>query len=544
VDGFGEAFVEEETAAPAATAPGEMAGLPAAPGVAAGPAARLRAPEIAVPDTAPGTRDALARAREQVAEALRTARGGIFAAQLDLLEDPELDAAVTEGLESGRNAAQAWSEAIEAQRARIAALDHPVFAARAADVADVGRRVLAALVGAPDEPAQVPRGAIALADDVVPSQVPALADAGAAGLALSGGAPGSHAAVLARGAGLPLVVGLGPALAEVADGRLLLLDGDRGTLRLEGPTDEVVRDARQAPAVDPAAREPVRTRDGTALRVGANVASRAEAERAISRGADEFGLVRTELAFLDRPTLPSEDEQVDRLVGICEAARGRPVVVRTLDVGGDKVAPALDLDPVRNGFLGQRGLRWSLAHPEVFGVQLRAILRASAGHRVRLMFPMVTTVSEVREARAALDDARRQLDESGSARGDVEEVGIMMGVPAAAVAAESLATEVDFFSIGSNDLLSYLMAADRTLGEVAGLRDPRHPAFLRLVSDVCAAARTAGIWVGVCGDTAGDPELAVLLARLGVTELSMAPPAIPSVKARLRAADLTELGPG
>jgi phosphoenolpyruvate-protein kinase (PTS system EI component) len=214
------------------------------------------------------------------------------------------------------------------------------------------------------------------------------------------------------------------------------------------------------------------------------------------------------------------------------------VVVRTLDVGGDKVAPALDLHPVRNGFLGSRGLRWSLRHPDALATQLRAILRAARGRRVRLMFPMVTTVEEVRAARVALDEARRALDDAGTARGEMEQIGIMVEVPAAAVTADLLAPEVDFFSVGSNDLLSYVMAADRTVAEVAMLRDPRHPALLRLVAEVCEAASAAGIWVGVCGEIAGDPELAALLVALGVTELSMAPPAVPAVKARLRTADL------
>ena len=209
-------------------------------------------------------------------------------------------------------------------------------------------------------------------------------------------------------------------------------------------------------------------------------------------------------------------------------------LVRTLDAGGDKPIPALGLDPVRNGFLGMRGVRHSLANPAVFRTQLRAILRAAADHRVAVMFPMVTDVSEVRAAKAALDDARRGLAADGLPHGEPEQVGVMVEVPAAALAGDELAGEVDFFSIGSNDLVQYVMAADRTLDDVAELYRPEHSAVLRLIEAVCTAAAGASRWVGVCGEMAGDPELAVVLVGLGVRELSMAPPAIPAVKRRLR----------
>ncbi|MPZ87472.1 MAG: phosphoenolpyruvate--protein phosphotransferase, partial [Nitriliruptorales bacterium] len=563
-DGFGEMEEGPATAAgPArasrdgaqpATPEGALAGQPGAPGVGVGPLARLQLQPIAVPDEPGGDagqeRGRLAEARREVAATLKRGRSpgaaadpqaGILAAHLELLEDPELDAGIEPGLTAGRSAARAWSDAIEVQRKRLAALPGEVFAQRATDVADVGRQVLAALLGVRQQP-QVAAGAIVAADDVVPSLVPALRDARAAGLALGGSSATSHAAVLARGLGLPLVVGLGAALDTVAEGTPALLDGGRGLLLLD-PAEEVVRAAQRAQREARAAHEQARaeaaapavTPDGTAITVAANVASLAEARAAVEEGADEVGLLRTELTFLDREGLPGEDEQVEALTGILETLHPRPVIVRTLDVGGDKPAPALGLDPVRNGFLGQRGLRLSLAWPELFHTQLRAILRAARGHRVRLMFPLVSTVTEVRGAKRRLAEARASLEADGLGFGEIEQVGIMVEVPAAALAADHLAPEADFFSIGSNDLLQYVMAADRTLAEVSALRDPRHPALLRLVAMTCRAAAATGRWVGVCGEIAGDRELARLLIGLGVTELSMAPRSIPAVKAMIRA---------
>jgi phosphoenolpyruvate-protein kinase (PTS system EI component) len=280
--------------------------------------------------------------------------------------------------------------------------------------------------------------------------------------------------------------------------------------------------------------------DGTRITVAANASTAAEARAAAEHGAEGVGLLRTEVAFLNRDDLPSEDEQVAAITGVCAELGDRLVIVRTLDAGGDKPIPALGLDPVRNGFLGVRGVRHSLANPALFRTQLRAILRAAADHRVAVMFPMVTDVSEVRAAKAALEDARSSLAADRLAHGEAEEVGVMVEVPVAALAADELAAEVDFFSIGSNDLVQYVMAADRTLGEVASLYRPERPAVLRLIATVCSAAAGAGRWVGVCGEMAGDPGLAVLLVGLGVRELSMAPAAIPAVKRRLRATTLAQ----
>jgi phosphoenolpyruvate-protein kinase (PTS system EI component) len=259
-----------------------------------------------------------------------------------------------------------------------------------------------------------------------------------------------------------------------------------------------------------------------------------EALAAVANGAEGVGLLRTEFLYLDRPDLPSEDEQVAALRAIFAALEGRPIIVRTLDIGGDKSVPALDLDPVTNSFLGVRGLRLSLRRPDLFRQQLRAIARAAEGYRVSLMFPMVTTVAEVREARGHLDAVMKELDAEGVGHGRIEEVGIMVEVPAAALTADLLAPEVDFFSVGSNDLVQYTMAAERTNAAVADLYRPDAPAILRLLERIVAGAHAHGRWVGICGEMAGDPSLTPIFVGLGIDELSMAPGSIPAVKAAIR----------
>jgi phosphoenolpyruvate-protein phosphotransferase len=341
--------------------------------------------------------------------------------------------------------------------------------------------------------------------------------------------------------GLPAVVGLGDALMAVAEGTALLLDGDAGTVQID-PPKEVLREAEQRrqraevrrAAARERAHEPGATRDGVRVEVFANLGSAAEAEGAVALGAEGVGLLRTEFLFLDRAELPDEDEQAETLRAIARALEGRPLVVRTLDAGADKPLPALPMPAETNPFLGVRGIRLALQRPDVLATQFRAILRVAAEHAIKTMLPMVATLEEVRAARAILEEAR-------AATGiDVPmELGIMVEVPAAALLAGHMAREVDFFSLGTNDLTQYTMAAERGDERLASLLAGPQPAVLRLVRATVEAAAAHGRWVGVCGELAGDPAAAVLLAGLGVTELSMAPALIPEAKAALRAVDLS-----
>ncbi|RMF27993.1 MAG: phosphoenolpyruvate--protein phosphotransferase, partial [Chloroflexi bacterium] len=288
---------------------------------------------------------------------------------------------------------------------------------------------------------------------------------------------------------------------------------------------EAARAAGQAPAV---------TLDGHRVEVVANIRGVADARVALEYGAEGVGLLRTEFLYLDRETAPSEEEQVTAYRAIAQVMGRRPLIIRTLDVGGDKPIPYLDLGEETNPFLGWRGIRLCLDQPEILKTQLRAILRTSPGHQIKVMFPMVSTVDEVRAAREILSQAQAELRAEGIPFDEEMEVGMMIEVPAAALQAEQLAREVDFFSIGTNDLSQYTMAADRTNAQVAELADGLQPAVLRLIKAVIDAAHAAGIWVGLCGELAGDPLAAPVLLGLGLDEFSMNPPAIPAVKQAIR----------
>jgi phosphoenolpyruvate-protein phosphotransferase len=464
---------------------------------------------------------------------------GIFAAQADVLDDPQLAQAVNARIDEGIPAAQAWWAAIETQRDRVAQLSGEVFAARAADIDDVGRRVLRWLgvdVGA----VEIREGQVVIADDLTPAQMQAVHQGGGVGVVARGGTPTSHMAIVARNVGLPLVLRAGAEVDGIADGDIIVVDGDNGTFevnpssdRQQALRDQLAQQAKQQDARRAAAHAPVFRPDGRQIEVAANVASVHEAELAVSYGADAVGLLRTEFLFADRTTLPSEDEQVTVLDAILTALEGRPAIIRTLDIGGDKANAALDLDPVRNGFLGVRGIRMSLRDPELFGVQLRAVLRVAATHPVRIMLPFVTTVEEVVAAREHLARARAELDEREVAAGDPE-FGMMIEVPVTALRPEPFLEHVDFVSVGTNDLFQYLTAAGRTVEEVSALAGSARPALDGLIATICRAADDAGRWVGVCGEIAAEPDTAARLVELGVTELSMAPAAIPSVKEGLR----------
>ena len=387
-------------------------------------------------------------------------------------------------------------------------------------------------------------GGIVVAPDLAPSEVAALGGSSVAGIALAAGGPTSHAAILARALGLPAVAGAGDALLAVPDGTSLVLDGDAGTVTVAPPPEAVAaierrreRQTRDAAAARQEAVGPAVTLDGGAVRVEANISGPEDVPAALAAGADGVGLLRTEFLFLSAAAMPGEDEQAAAYAAVADALGGRPLTVRTLDAGADKPLPYLALPLEANPFLGVRGLRLGLARPEQLRCQLRAVLRVAASHDVRVMFPMVATVDELRRARGLLDEARASLLDDGFAVPSRLEVGVMLEVPSAALLAEKMAPLVDFFSVGTNDLTQYTLAAERGNAGVAGLADPLHPAVLQLIRRTALAAAAEGRRLAVCGEVAGDRLAVPLLLGLGATELSMNAVAIPAAKQAVRLTD-------
>ena len=471
--------------------------------------------------------------------------GGIFEAQAIFARDPGIVEPAIVAIREGATAEEAIDRVAAEQAEIMAGVDDPYFRERAADLRDVGRRVLDRLMGRlqPDLHHRDGTPAILAAPDMDPSQVAGIRPGLVAGVALGAGASNGHAAIVARALGIPLVLGLGGTLHVGLDGRAVAIDGGAGRLIVdpdpadrESLTTARAADIRAAVAGAPAAWSPSAPLP-LGIRIEANVGSVAEAEQAAEAGADGIGLVRTELMFLGRTIAPGVNEQRALYRRILDVMGGRPVVFRTLDVGGDKPAGFEPGDPEANPALGVRGIRLGLRRPELLETQLRALLEAAAGRELRVLIPMVSTVEEVRGARAALDRAAGAARAAGADIASEVRFGVMIEVPAAALVVDSLAPEVDFFSIGTNDLVQYTIAADRTNAALADLATPDQPAVLRLIGMVCRAAEPFGRPVGVCGEAAADPVIASLLAGLGVTELSVAPRSVAAIRAAVAAFD-------
>jgi phosphoenolpyruvate-protein phosphotransferase len=532
-------------------------GIAASRGIATGPAFHFKRVTLTIDtrscdDTAAEwarLEAALKTAYEQIeavrAKAERESGAGqaeIFEAQAMMLDDPELLDGVRNAIEQGHiNAEAALNTTAEIYAQALAALEDEYLSARAADVRDVANRVLRILMNVADSPtAGLETPSIILANDLAPSDTVLLDKALVLGFCTVLGGATSHTAILARGLGLPAVVGAGENVLNVADGAPLILDGTSGALIVEpdrSTLDDYASRKASAAAIEAQARlhahEPAITRDGHQVEVVANIGSIEGARAALEAGAEGVGLLRTEFLYMDRPMLPTEEEQYAAYKAIADAFGKLPVVLRTLDIGGDKELPYLEMAPEENPFLGVRAIRLCLPHPELFKPQLRAALRAGVGNNLKLMFPMVATVGEVEQARAVLEECRTELQVEGQASAETE-IGIMIEIPAAAVMADRLAEVVDFFSIGTNDLSQYTMAADRTNAQLAALASGFQPAVLRLIQRVIEAAHARGKWVGLCGELAGEPLAIPILLGLGLDEFSMNPPAVPLAKQIIR----------
>jgi phosphotransferase system enzyme I (PtsI) len=462
---------------------------------------------------------------------------GIFDFLLEMAEDPELASAVEERIAHLQSPEAAVLAVGEEYAAEYAAIDDEYLAARADDVRDVTGQISAQMMGrgaSAFEALKTP--SIVLSHSLAPSDTARIQKGMALGFVTAEGSRTSHVSIMARSMGIPAVVGVGPELNRVLGAQTVAVDGGEG-YAIADPDAETIAEfermsgalAEERAALDEYRHVEARTSEGQRIEVAANLGSASEAEDALEWGAEGVGLFRTEFLFMERDDLPSEDEQYEAYSAVARAFGEKPVIVRTLDVGGDKDLPGIDQADEDNPFLGWRGIRMSLDTPELFEPQLRAILRAAANGNLKVMFPMVADVGELEAAKAMLQECRRELESEAVEIGEVE-AGVMIETPAAAVRASELAEESAFFSIGTNDLVQYTLAADRGNERLRRLHNADHPAVLALIRETCEAASAAGIPVGVCGEAAGEPEMIPKLLELGVTELSMAAPQIPRAK--------------
>lgn len=544
------------------TPPGALRGIPASPGIAIGMLRqyRPRLPEVkirAVQDVnVEWTRleTAVAAAAREIQSLYKQAvsrvgaqEADIFEAHLLIVQDPDMRERAHTLLTARRmNAEAAWWQTVTAAAQQYREMEDPYMQARAADVLDVGQRVLGQMMELERPSLDFSEPVVLVATDLAPSDTARMNPSRVLGICTEMGGATSHTAILARALGIPAVVGIGNALADLTDGQMLALDGTAGFVWLD-PDYETLAELKAQQQVwlaeqlhaKQVGRQLAITPDGRRIEVAANIGGPHDTAIALEYGAEGVGLFRTEFLFLERDNAPSEEEQTAVYTQVAKAMNGRPLIIRTLDIGGDKPLPYLATDPEDNPFLGWRGIRLCLGYPDLFKPQLRAILRASVlpnGERtnVKIMFPMIGALSEVQAAKAMLAEAQAELRQAGMPFDAEIEVGIMIEVPSAVAIADRLAAEVDFFSIGTNDLTQYVMAADRGNAKVANLANALQPAVLRLVQQTVQAAHAADIWVGMCGELAGNALAAPLLVGLGLDELSMSAPSIPAVKQAIR----------
>jgi phosphoenolpyruvate-protein phosphotransferase len=522
---------------------GQLRGVVASRGLAVGQVYIWKRATFKLPETGRGAAEerdkfeqALSAAALQIAELQKkapAAERAIFGAHAEILQDPQLLQESRQAIAAGQPAARAWHEAYDKQASLLASLSNPLLAARANDLRDVGERLLACLLGESSAQREFPDNCIVVCRDLNPSETVQLDRSRVRGLCLAQGGPTSHVAILARSLGIASLCAVGPACLELKEGAQVVLDAEHGIFYSEPGADELkafqarlAELEKQQAAEREQAHQEARTGDGVAVEVAVNIGNSEDLRQGLEQGAEGVGLFRTEFYFhgLDQePGLEQQGQFYDDLAG--QLGPSRRLVARLLDVGGDKPLPYVPMAHEENPFLGVRGIRLYKSRPDLFRNQIKALLKVSEACRLAIMVPMISTLAEWRVIRAEIEQqlAGRKL-----------ELGVMIEVPSAALLAEQLAPEVDFFSIGTNDLTQYTLAIDRAHPDLAGQVDALHPSVLRLIHGVGEAARKHKRWVGVCGGAAQDLEAVPLLLGMNIRELSVSPPAVPSVKAEVR----------
>lgn len=522
---------------------------PKLPEISRQPAADAEAEVAKLEATLAAAEEELRGLYETAKEKMGEQEAEIFDAHLTILGD---EYSVREPIiqrirEQKQNAAAAITDQFDELAQMFRSLGDELMAERAADAEDLKQQLLRICLGCGRQDLSVlPGDVIVLAEELTPSDTVRMDTAHVKGIATRLGGATAHSAIIARTLGIPAAAGIDGWQTEALNGHMAILDGADGTLTVD-PTDEETacyqsRKAQadcEAQALEAFRTCPSQTKDGAALEICANIGTPQEAQQAMKYGADGVGLFRSEFLFMDRDDLPTEDEQFEAYRTAAQTMAGKPLIIRTLDVGGDKKLPTLELPHEDNPFLGFRAIRMTLSHPEIFRPQLRAILRAAAYGDVRVMFPMIGSMDQLREAKALLREQEQTLQAEGVPTGPVK-VGMMVEIPAAAVLAEEFAKEVDFFSIGTNDLTQYTLAVERGNAAVAHLYAPEHPAVLRLIAMTAQAAAERHIPCGMCGEAAGDPKLAPAFVGMGVNELSMSPRRVPAVRKLLSGLTMDE----